>query len=162
MRAFIDVTDSRFRPPGEMVDRIQTFCSSTDQPVPETPAEVTRCILESLALEYRCAAEQISSLLHRPLPVIHIIGGGSRNKLLNQLTANATKRKVVAGPVEATAIGNILVQAIAAKQIDSLVEARTVVRNSFDVSIYEPSSTEEWDEAYQRYLNLGTKIGKQP
>ncbi len=115
---------------------------------------MTRCILESLALEYRCAAGQISSLLNRPLPVIHIIGGGSRNKLLNQLTANATKRKVIAGPVEATAIGNIIVQAIAAKQIGSLAEARAVVRNSFDVSMYEPSSTEEWDEAYQRYLNL--------
>jgi rhamnulokinase len=160
LRAFINVAESRFMQPGEMITRIQAFCRSTDQPVPETPAEITRCVLESLALEYRYVADQISSLLERSLPVIHIIGGGSRNALLNQLTANATGRKVVAGPVEATAIGNILVQAIAAGQINSLAEARVIVRNSFESSIFEPRSVVQWSDAYQRYLNLKVEVAK--
>lgn len=160
LRAFIDPADPRFLPPGEMVSRIQAFCRSTGQVVPETPAEITRCILESLALEYHRVADQISSLLCRSLPVIHIIGGGSRNALLNQFTANATGRKVIAGPVEATAIGNILVQAIAAGQIGSLAEARAVVRNSFDVSVFDPYSSDEWDQAYQGYLKLKTEVAK--
>jgi rhamnulokinase len=160
LRAFIDPADPRFLPPGNMVDRIQAFCCSTGQPVPETSAEITRCILESLALEYRYVADQISRLLARSLPVIHIIGGGSRNTLLNQFTADATGRKVVAGPVEATAIGNILVQAMAAGQISSLPEARTVVRNSFDVSVFNPASGDEWNKAYRSYLNLKAEVAK--
>jgi rhamnulokinase len=160
LRAFIDPNDPRFLPPGEMVDRVQVFCHSTSQSVPETPAEITRCILESLALEYCRTADQISNSLGRPLPVIHTIGGGSRNTLLNQFTANATGRKVIAGPVEATAIGNILVQAIAAGQISSLSEARKVVRNSFDVSVFDPCSSVEWSEAYRHYLNLRTEVAK--
>jgi sugar (pentulose or hexulose) kinase len=161
LRTFIDPTDPRFLPPGAMDERIRALCRDTCQPVPETPAEITRCILESLALEYRCVADQISILLGRLLPVIHIIGGGSRNSLLNQFTANATGRQVVAGPVEATAIGNILVQAIAAGQIDSLAEARAIVRNSFDVSEFDPHPGNEWNEAYGRYLNLKTEVEKQ-
>lgn len=160
LHCFIDPADPRFLLPGEMVSRIQAFCRSTGQLAPETPDEITRCILESLALEYRSVADQISRLLGRFSPIIHIIGGGSRNALLNQFTANATGRKVIAGPVEATAIGNILVQALAAGQINSLPEARAVVRNSFDVSIFEPSSFDEWNEAYRRYLNLKTEVAK--
>jgi rhamnulokinase len=160
LRAFIDPANPRFLPPGEMVGRIQAFCRSTGQVVPETPAEISRCVLESLALEYRRVADQISNLLGRPFPVIHIIGGGSRNALMNQFAANATGRKVISGPVEATAIGNILVQAIAAGQIGSLAQARTVVRNSFDVSVFEPCSSDEWNKAYRLYLNLKAEVAK--
>jgi rhamnulokinase len=159
--ALIDPADPRFLPPGDMVGRIQAFCRATGQPVPEAHAEIVRCILESLALEYRRVADQISNLLGRSLSFIHIIGGGSRNTLLNQFTANATGRKVIAGPVEATAIGNILVQAIAAGQIHSLPEGRLMVRRSFNGSEFEPCSVVRWDEAYQRYIKIKA-IGKSP
>ena len=153
-RSFIDPADPRFLPPGDMVARIQAFSRSTGQAVPETPAEIIRCILESLALEYRQVADQISNLLGRSLPVIHIIGGGSRNAFLNQAAANATGRMVVAGPAEATATGNILVQAIAAGQIFSLAEGRLLLRRSFNGSEFEPREVDRWDDAYQRYLQI--------
>jgi rhamnulokinase len=113
--------------------------------------------LESLALEYRWVAEQIDHLTGKQYPVIHMIGGGTHNKLLNQLAANATGRSVIAGPVEATAIGNILIQAIAMGEISSLAEGRTIVKDSFDVETYEPINTAAWDEAYARYLKLKKK-----
>jgi rhamnulokinase len=152
--ALVAVNDERFLPPGDMVSRIQTFCRATGQVVPDTRGEVIRCILESLALEYRRVAERLAELVARPLPAIHIIGGGSRNRLLNQFAANATGRTVVAGPVEATAIGNILVQAIALGHLGNLGEARALVRRSFQVESYEPRDLAAWDEAYEQYLTL--------
>src|SRR6266508_993316 len=113
LKSFVSVGDDRLLAPGKMVDRIQAFCRETRQTIPQTHAEMVRCILESLALEYRWGTEKLSQLSGKSLPVIHIIGGGSRNRLLNQLTADATGCEVIAGPVEATAIGNILLQAIA-------------------------------------------------
>jgi rhamnulokinase len=142
-----------------MVSRIQTFCRATGQIVPDTRGEVIRCILESLALEYRWVAERLDELVARPLPTLHIIGGGSRNRLLNQFAANATGRTVVAGPVEATAIGNLLVQAIALGHLADLSEARALVRHSHKVESYEPTDAAAWDEAYERYLTLRT-VGK--
>jgi rhamnulokinase len=152
--AQVAVNDERFLPPGDMVSRIQTFCRATGQVVPDTRGEVMRCILESLALEYRWVAERLDELVARRLPTIHIIGGGSRNRLLNQFAANATGRTVVAGPVEATAIGNVLVQAIALGHLADLSEARALVRRSFEVESYEPKDLAAWDEAYERYLTL--------
>jgi rhamnulokinase len=105
-------------------------------------------------MEYRWVAERLESLCGRRLLTIHIIGGGSRNTLLNQLTADATNRTVVAGPVEATAIGNVLVQALALGHLASLEEARAVVRRSFDVAAFQPKATAAWDDAYERYLML--------
>jgi rhamnulokinase len=137
-----------------MVERIQAFCRETNQPVPQTPAEVVRSILESLALEYRWNTEKLRELSGKDLPVIHIIGGGSRNRLLNQFTADATGCQVIAGPVEATAIGNVLLQAIGLKQLSSLEEGRALVRRSFDVASFEPQIISAWDEAYSRYLAL--------
>lgn len=160
LRTFIYPADARFFPPGNMPGRIQDFCHETGQLVPQTRAEIVRCILESLALEYRRVADQISSLLKRSLPVIHIIGGGSRNTLLNQFTANATGRVVIAGPVEATAMGNVLVQAIAAGQINSLAEGRAIVRRSLGNLVFEPCSVARWDEAYQHYLDLKMEVDK--
>jgi rhamnulokinase len=154
LKSFVFVGDNRFLAPSHMVERIQAFCSETNQPIPPSHAEVVRCILESLALEYRWGTEKLRELSGKALPVIHIIGGGSRNRLLNEFTADATGCQVIAGPVEATAIGNILLQAIGLRHISSLDEGRALVLRSFDVTSYEPRTSAAWDEAYNRYLTL--------
>jgi len=154
LKFFIDPTDPVFLASGDMAVRVQEFCRVSGQPVPEEHAEIVRCILESLALEYRHVVEQISRLSGLSLPVIHIIGGGARNELLNQFTANATGRKVVAGPVEATALGNILVQSIAAGQVASLTEGRSLVGRSVDTRVFEPADPDPWGQAYERYVKL--------
>jgi rhamnulokinase len=137
-----------------MVQRIQEFCRETSQSIPNTEGEIVRCILESLALEYRWNAEKLRLLSGKLLPVIHIIGGGSRNHLLNQLSADATGCRVIAGPVEATAIGNIMMQAIALGYLSDLSDARRLVKNSFNLTIFEPGDSSPWEAAYQRYLQL--------
>ena len=146
--------ESKFLAPVNMPTTIQSFCLETGQSVPEEKGAIIRCALESLALEYRWVAEQIDRILGKHIPIIHIIGGGSKNKLLNQFTANSTNRTVVAGPVEATAVGNLLVQAIAMGDISSLADGRAIVKKSFDVETYEPVNAPAWDEAYERYLSL--------
>jgi len=110
--------------------------------------------LESLALKYRWVLERTEELSGVQLTPIHIIGGGTKNRLLNQLTADSTNRTVVTGPIEATAIGNVLMQAIGLGHLGSLTEAREVVRNSFEVEEYHPGNREGWDEAYKKLLNL--------
>lgn len=154
LQSLIFVGDNRFLTPANMVECIQSFCRETGQPVPQTDSEIVRCILESLALEYRWGTEKLRELSGKRLPIIHIIGGGSRNRLLNQFTADATGCEVIAGPVEAAAIGNILLQAIALGQLSSLTEGRALVRCSFDVTTYQPSNRSPWDKAYNRYLAL--------
>ncbi|HEX7973870.1 MAG TPA: rhamnulokinase family protein [Anaerolineales bacterium] len=159
LRAWVAPSDPRFLPPsgpGErrMSARIRAFCLETGQPAPEPHGEVARCILESLALEYRRTADKLAALLERELPVIHIIGGGSRNRLLNQFTANATGRRVVSGPVEATAIGNILVQAVATGHLASLEEGRQLLRRSIQAEYFEPADLDAWEAAYQKYLRI--------
>jgi rhamnulokinase len=158
LQSFVRPSDPRFLHPGDaqsgmMAARIQAFCLEMGQPVPRSIGEVTRCILESLALEYRRTVEQLDSITAKELPAIHIIGGGSRNQLLNQMTADATGRVVISGPVEATAIGNILVQAIATGYLTSLEEARSLVRTSREITTWEPSKASGWDDAYARYLS---------
>lgn len=153
----VSLADNRFLPPGDMPGRIRTYCRETGQTVPETQGQTVRCALESLALEYRWVAERLAEIVGHPLPTLHIFGGGSLNKLLNQFAADATGRTVVAGPVEATAIGNVLVQAIALGHLADLAEARALVRRSFEVETYEPRDTAAWDEAYARYLKLRSK-----
>ena len=150
----VSLSGSRFLAPGNMVSRIQSFCRETRQAVPETKGQIMRCILESLALEYRQVAEKLDDMVGHHLPVIHIVGGGSQNKLLNQFAADATGRTVIAGPVEATAIGNVLVQALALGHVATLSEARALVRRSFDVETFEPGDTAGWDQAYERYVAL--------
>ena len=151
---FVSPGDARFLSPGDMQARIQTFCHESGQSVPETRGQIVRCVLESLAMEYRWVAERLDELVGRWLPTVHIIGGGSRNRLLNQFTADATGRSVVAGPMEATAIGNVLVQALARRHISSLAEGRAIVRRSFEVETFEPRDKVAWDEAYRRYLEI--------
>lgn len=146
--------ENKFLAPEDMPAVIRDYCREKGQAVPESRGAIVRCILESLALEYRWVAEQIDHLTGKHYPLIHIIGGGTQNKLLNQLAASATGRTVVTGPLEATAIGNILVQAIAMGEISSLAEGRAIVKNSFNVETYKPTGTAAWDEAYARYLKL--------
>ncbi|MBI4877403.1 MAG: rhamnulokinase [Acidobacteria bacterium] len=138
-----------FLEPGNLPERINAFCASTGQKPPAQPGEMSRAILESLALRYRQVLESLEALLGRRIKVIHIVGGGSKNQLLNQLVADATNRTVVAGPSEATAAGNVLVQAMGAGVLSGLKEAREVVRRSFEVTVLEPRSTQGWDAAYR-------------
>ncbi len=152
--AVIDPDDDRFLHPGDMPERIRKYCQDTNQAVPQTKGEIIRVALESLALKYRWVLEKLEELAGKKFSPIHIIGGGTRNRLLNQFTANATDRVVVTGPVEATAIGNVLMQAIGLGHLASLSEARAVVRASFEVEEYQPARHDRWDEAYSRLLKL--------
>ena len=151
--AFLSVIDpdvAEFLPPGDMPSRIQKFCTDTNQRVPQTKGQIIRVALESVALKYRLVLERLEELTGKHLDPIHIIGGGTKNRLLNQFTADSTGRTVITGPVEATAIGNILMQAIGMKHLGSLAEAREVVRASFEPEVYEPKRTADWDKAYAR------------
>lgn len=140
-----------FLEPGGMVRRIRQFCADHGQRVPNSEAEITRCILESLALEYRRVAGQLAELTGKRAEDIHIVGGGSRNWLLNQFTADCTGKTVVAGPVEATGAGNVLVQAIALGHISSLPEGREIIRSSFTPQVYAPGEASRWDAAYAHF-----------
>ena len=146
----IDPDDGLFLAPGDMPSRIQKYCVDTNQCVPQTKGQIVRVVLESIALKYRLVLERLEELSSKHLEPLHIIGGGTKNKLLNQFTADSTGRTVITGPVEATAIGNILMQAIGMKHISSLAEAREVVRISFEPEIFEPRLNSAWDEAYAR------------
>jgi rhamnulokinase len=152
--AVIDPDDHRFLHPGDMAARIQDYCRETNQTPPQTKGEVIRVVLESIALKYRWVLERLEDLTRKRLAPIHIIGGGIKNRLLNQFTAEATGREVVTGPVEATAIGNLLMQAVGLGQLSSLSEAREVVRASFEVEEYHPTSSYGWDDAFAKLLRL--------
>ena len=130
------------------------FCRRTGQPAPAEPGAVVRCALESLALRYRWVLERLEELAGRRLDTIHVVGGGSQNALLCQFTADACNRPVLAGPVEATAIGNVLVQAIGLGVLGSLAEAREVVRRSFEVRTYTPHNPDSWHGPYERFLGF--------
>ena len=152
--AVVDPDDAVFLHAGEMPERIRKYCQSHGQSIPETNGEVVRVALESIALKYRWTLDRLEALTGSRLEPLHIIGGGTQNRLLDQFTADATGRTVIAGPVEATAIGNILIQAIALGQLGSLAEGRALVRRSFTPQIYEPVSGAAWDEAYKRLLKV--------
>jgi len=157
-RSLINPNAARFAKPGEMPEKIAAFCRETNQPAPETPGQFTRCILESLALLYRKTLEEIIQLTGREISRLHIVGGGSQSALLNQFAASATQREVIAGPVEATAIGNVLIQALALGHIESLDALRGIVRDSFPLQNFQPQETQSWREAFERFssLNLTT------
>jgi rhamnulokinase len=152
--AFVSPGDTSFLHPGDMSPRIQAYCQATGQTPPQTKAAILRTALESLALEYRWVAERLDALTGKSLSAIHIIGGGSKNELLDQFAADATGRTVITGPVEATALGNVLVQAIALGHLGSLAEGRDVVKRSFELKAFTPRDTAAWDEAYARYLKI--------
>jgi rhamnulokinase len=156
--SLIDPNVASFLNPPSMTVAIADFCHRTRQPAPESPGAIVRCCLESLALEYRLVYEQLRQIQQRPLEKIHIVGGGCQNELLCQFAANATGCMVLAGPVEATAIGNILLQAIGLGAISSLAEARAIVKRSFPVTVYAPEDTQLWDNAMDRFRQLKNNI----
>ena len=140
-----------------MVEAIQQYCRNTNQPVPETPAEICRCIFDSLALRYRQVFTWLLEFAPFPLDVLHIIGGGSLNEYLNQFTANSTGATVLAGPQECTALGNIMLQAKAAHMVMDIWEMRAIIANSIELMKYEPQDKAEWDAAYEKFLNITSK-----
>jgi rhamnulokinase len=152
----IDPEDPRFVAPGELPQKIAAFCRETKQPPPQGPGETIRCVLESLALLYRLTFQQLKELTGRDLRRLHIVGGGSRNELLNQLTANFLGVPVIAGPVEATALGNVLAQAISSDEIRSPSSAREVVRASFPIKNYAPrdSAAAEQSARFAEFISL--------
>jgi sugar (pentulose or hexulose) kinase len=152
--AVIDPDDDLFIYPGNMPQKVCKYCQDTGQYVPQTKGEILRVVLESLALKYRFVIERLQELVGKKLEPIHIIGGGSQNRLLNQLTADCIGCDVMAGPVEATATGNVLMQAVTLGHLGSLVEARDVVRTSFDIETYKPAGDTDWDKSYQKLVEL--------
>lgn len=153
-RSLINPDDPLFANPADMEQAIKDYCAAHGQPVPATRGEVVRCIFESLALRYRQVLENLAGLSVRPVEVLHVIGGGSRNDLLNQWTANAVGIPVVAGPSEATAIGNIMMQALAAGKADSVASMRRLVHASVPLKTFRPEDVEAWDAAYRRFCRL--------
>jgi rhamnulokinase len=153
-RSLVDPNSPVFLSPENMARSIQDWCRKSGQPVPETEGEIVRCALESLALKYRQVLRGIESLTGEKVEVIHIVGGGCKNVLLNQFTANACGVPVVAGPVEATALGNVLLQARASGDVGSLTEIRSVVSASSELQHFEPQQTAAWDAAFSRFTQL--------
>jgi rhamnulokinase len=154
LRSFIDVDDPLFSVPGDMPARVRDFCATTGQPQPEDRGAVVRCILESLALKHQQALELLRRAAGATPAAVHIVGGGSRNELLCQMTAEATELPVLAGPAEATEIGNLLVQAMALGELASLEEGRDVVRASFRPVAYAPREPAAWREARERFEQI--------
>ena len=152
--SLINPGDARFVSPDNMPARIAAYCRETGQPEPATPGAMIRCILESLALFYRRTLLQVEQIIGHKVERLHIVGGGSQNVLLNQFAANAMQIPVLTGPVEATAAGNILVQAIALGHLPSLSVAREVVRRSFEMGRFEPKDSPQWTAAYERLQKL--------
>ncbi len=152
--SLIDVNAHVFFYGGGMVQRIQQYCADTGQPVPQTPGEVARTVYESLAMGYKEAFAGLEQLKGGRIDVLHIVGGGVNNKMLNQMAANALNRPVIAGPAEATAIGNLMVQVKAAGEVNSLDDMRQVIRDSFDVESYGPHDADAWAEQFERYKRI--------
>ncbi len=152
--SLINPADPCFHAPDDMPARIAAHCRDHGEPVPADEGAMLRCIFESLALLYRRTREQLEQITGSPISRLHIVGGGSKNVLLNQCAANALQVPVVAGPVEATAAGNLLVQAQALGRLRTLADLRTVVRNSFDVTTFEPRDGAAWEQAYLRFQRM--------
>ncbi len=149
--------DNRFVAPKDMPAAIRGFCQETGQVVPETAGATVRCVLESLALRYRMVLGWLRELTGASIRTIHIVGGGTQNRLLCQMAADACNCRAVAGPIEATAIGNIMMQAVSAGDLRSIAEARDVIRQSFEVEEYLPQNPAGWDDAYARFQKLAGK-----
>jgi rhamnulokinase len=160
--AFIDPDRWDFLNPTDMPEAVRAFCRRTAQPVPEAAGAIARCVLESLAMKYRFVLERIRRFHPRPIRRVHVIGGGARNRLLCRFAAEATGLPVHAGPVEATAIGNLLVQAMALGKIGSLAQLRRIVAASFPLEVFEPREPARWDDAFGRFVSILDRAGCQP
>jgi len=154
LQSIVNPDDSRFLNPPDMPRAIQDFCRETRQPVPKTEGELVRCAYESLALKYREVLGWLEELTGNRIEVIHIVGGGSKSTILNRFTADACQRPVITGPVEATAMGNLLVQVRASGELASLAEMREVIRKSSDVGTFQPAKAAPWEEAAGRFAEL--------
>ena len=151
LRRVVDPDDGSFLNPQDMPEAIDRFCRKSDQPPPDGPGSYARTILESLALKYRLVLRNLESLIARRIDAIRVVGGGSRNHMLNQLTADATGRRVLAGPCEAAVLGNIGVQLVATGAVSCLAEAREIIDRSFPTETFEPRDTEQWDAVAERF-----------
>lgn len=159
-RSLIDPDDSDFFAAEEMEAAIAGYCDRTGQPIPDSVGAYARCAYESLALKYRWALERIEEIRGKHVDTLHIVGGGSQNKLLNQMSANAIGRPVAAGPIEGASIGNLLGQAIALGEISGIDQLRDVVRASFPVEEYTPQDIPAWEDAYGRFLQICAKSAR--
>ncbi|MFN8531389.1 MAG: rhamnulokinase family protein [Anaerolineae bacterium] len=153
-RSLINPDEARFLEPGDMPARIRAFCQETGQPIPETEGQIVRTIYESLALRYRTSIEKLIELTGRPVERLHIVGGGSRNTLLNQFTANAIQRPVVTGPVEGTALGNAFVQFIALGDLESIHQARTILSKTEQIGVFQPHQEDASSAHAARFRSL--------
>jgi len=154
LRTLIDPDDAIFAAPENMPGAIDAYCARTGQPAPKNPGEYTRTILESLALKYRYVLEQLGTIAGVRFERIRVIGGGCRNGLLNQFTAAATGCRVLAGPAEATALGNIAMQLVGIGAVASIDDARALIEDSFPVQTYSPEGSAAWDRAYAAFQSL--------
>ena len=150
-RQLIDPDDASFLNPVDMPAAVDRFCQKTDQPSPQSPGEYVRTILESLALKYRLVTGNLESLIGRPIARIQVIGGGSKNSLLNQFTADATGRQILAGPSEAAVLGNIGMQMVSTGEVGSVREMRTLIDRSFPTEVYEPTDVSRWNDEANRF-----------
>jgi rhamnulokinase len=151
----INPNDNRFLNPESMIEEIQGYCRETNQNIPTTPGELSRCIFESLAFQYKQVLGELRELTTKSIDKINIVGGGVQNEFLNQLTANFTRLPVETGPIEATAIGNLLIQFIALGYIDSPQAARQVVKNSFAINEYSPVvSQAKVEKGWNKFIEL--------
>lgn len=153
-KCFIDPDAPEFVPHGNIPKRVQEFCEKTGQYVPQTVGEIMRCIYESLAMKYKLTFEKLCECTERDYPVIHVIGGGTKDTLLCQLTANSCNRTVKAGPIEATVMGNVAVQLMSADAVSGISEARKIVAASSELKVYEPAEVDKWEEAYQDFVKI--------
>jgi rhamnulokinase len=158
LRSLVNPDDARFLNPPDMPKAIQDFCRETRQPVPKSEGELVRCVYESLALRYREVLGWLEELTGNRIEVIHIVGGGSKSRILNQFAADACQRPVMTGPVEATAMGNLLVQVRASGELASLADMREIIRKSSNVAIFQPGKPVAWEEAAARFGNLRAQL----
>ena len=147
----IDPDDESFLRSSDMLGAIDAFCTKTHQPPPKTPGAYVRCVLESLALKYRLVVHSLEQVSGQRIQQIRIIGGGSKNLVLNQFTADATGRRVLAGPAEATALGNVAIQILSTGEASSLEEVRAIVDRSFPTEVFEPADTDKWEQQTERF-----------
>jgi rhamnulokinase len=153
-RSLVDPDDPSFANPASMVKAIVNYCTATAQPIPQNHAQFIRCIFDSLALKYNYVLNKLQNVASFKIEKLHIIGGGAQNRLLNQFTSNAIGLPVVAGPIEATAIGNVMMQAKALGVVENLQEMRTLISSSITPEVFLPQDTITWSLAYQKYLNI--------
>lgn len=156
-RSFIDPDDPMLSVHGDLPEKIKEYCKKTNQKVPETVGQIVRCIYESLALKYRLAIEQIQQCTGKKFDVLHLVGGGTKDGFLCQLASESLSLPVVAGPVEATALGNIVLQLIALGEIESIEKGREIIAETEKVKTYEGEHTPDWDEAFVRFCKIINK-----